>query len=43
MAHNNLLLLYRETRQTDKARGLIKNMRQKGMPVPPAVAAQLGA
>ncbi len=43
MAHNNLLLLYMETRQTDKARGLIKNMRQKGMPVPPAVAAQVGA
>lgn len=42
MATNNLLLLYVETGQTDKAKGLVRQMRADGMEVPPAIAAQLG-
>lgn len=43
MAHNNLLLLYMEAQQLDKARALVRSMRLKGMEVPAQVAAQLGA
>ncbi len=42
MAHNNLLLLYVETQQPDRARGLIKSMQQKGMEVPAPLRAKLG-
>jgi len=42
MAHNNLLLLYVDTQQPDKARNLIRSMQQKGMDVPAPLRAQLG-
>lgn len=42
MAHNNLLLLYMEMMQIDKARAIVKKMRQHNMPVPPAILTQLG-
>lgn len=42
MAHNNLLLLYVDTQQPDKARNLIRSMQQKGMDVPAPLRAKLG-
>ncbi|MBL7691711.1 MAG: glycosyltransferase family 39 protein [Flavipsychrobacter sp.] len=42
MAHNNLLLLYVDTQQPDKARNLIRSMQQKGMEVPAPLRAKLG-
>jgi tetratricopeptide (TPR) repeat protein len=42
MAHNNLLLLYIETGQTDKARAHLTEMRHNGLNVPAGLAAQLG-
>jgi tetratricopeptide (TPR) repeat protein len=42
MANNNLLLLYMETHQYDKAKAQIKNMRSMGLDVPGSIAAQLG-
>lgn len=42
MANNNLLLLYMDTRQIDKAKAHAKHMREEGMPVPAEFAKQLG-
>ena len=42
MAKNNLLLLYLQTNQRDKAIGEAKLMQQKGVAVPPQIRAQLG-
>lgn len=42
MAHNNLLLLYIEMMQVEKARAIVTKMRKHNMPVPPAVLTQLG-
>jgi len=42
MANNNLLLLYMQTQQPDKARAQVRQMQQIGMQVPPTVLHQLG-
>ena len=42
MANNNLLLLYIQTQQPDKAKTQIRQMQQIGLQVPPAVLHQLG-
>ena len=42
MAKNNLLLLYLQTNQRDKAIGEAKLMQQTGVAVPPQIRAQLG-
>ncbi len=42
MANLNLLLLYLETQQVDKAKAQINRMRQYGVPVPPDLAARVG-
>lgn len=42
MANNNLLLLYMEMHQPEKARAHISEMRRMGMDVPAGVAQQLG-
>ena len=41
-AHNNLLLLYMQTQQADKAKAEAREMLQHGMEVPQAFRAQLG-
>lgn len=42
-ANNNLLLLYLDTKQNDKARELVQRMKSFGMEVPPAIEQQLNA
>lgn len=42
MAHNNLLLLYIQTQQLDKAKAHIKQMQQMGLQVPTGLMRQLG-
>lgn len=42
MANLNLLLLYLETQQVDKAKAQINRMRQYGVPVPPDLATRVG-
>ncbi len=41
-ANNNLLLLYLQLNQAEKAKAQIKQMRQMNLPVPPAISQQLG-
>ncbi len=41
-ANNNLLLLYVDTKQADKARQQARRMQQLGLPVPPQILQQLG-
>lgn len=41
-AHNNLLILYLETQQPDKAKAHVAEMKQLGLPVPAAILRQLG-
>ncbi len=43
MANNNLLLLYMQTQQADKAKALAKHMQQLGLAVPPGILKQLGS
>ncbi len=42
MANNNLLLLYLQMQQIDKAKAQIKHMQQFGLQVPPSILQQLG-
>ncbi len=42
MANNNLLLLYMQTQQADKAKALAKHMQQLGLAVPAGILKQLG-
>lgn len=42
MANNNLVLLYMDTNQRDMAKAHVTAMRQRGIPVPPALAQQVG-
>jgi 4-amino-4-deoxy-L-arabinose transferase-like glycosyltransferase len=42
MANNNLLLLYMQTQQADKAKAHAKQMQQLGLAVPPGILKQLG-
>ena len=42
MANNNLLLLYVQTQQMDKARDQVKQMRQLGLDPPGVIVKQLG-
>ena len=42
MANNNLLLLYAQTGQADKAKAHVKQMQQLGLEVPPGILKQLG-
>ena len=42
MANNNLLLLYLQTGQPDKAKAHAKQMQQHGLTVPPGILKQLG-
>jgi hypothetical protein len=42
IANTNLLLLYMDTNQPDKARVQVAAMRQLGMPVPPPIVQRLG-
>lgn len=41
-ANNNLLLLYMDTRQTDKAKAQVRSMRANGVEVPKQISQQLG-
>ena len=42
MANNNLLLLYIQTQQLDKAKTRVKQMEQLGVPVPAGIRQQIG-
>lgn len=42
IANTNLLLLYLDTQQPEKAKGQVQTMRQRGMEVPPQIMQRLG-